>query len=490
MGSKKGLVVAALAALLMIVPASASAAPEFSANVTSVEFVSPHDPSGAFDPFDSETYEASITITNTGDVNITSVEPSFASTPVPNPFRAPDPFSVSGGNCEIYNPGVGLESHFQIQTSEGGSCQFKVQFRPYVLAEGEYTETLKLMAFGMLEQVEGNTVEIPLSANVANNSDASVSPSSLDWGLVPADTTSTKTVTLNSTGTSRLLLSHSEITLPDGSTSFTPAFSYSQPDECLQIDAGESCDIEVSFTPPNFLTYESVLSLYGNFGTIKVPLIGSGSDPQVEVTPYIRFGEKIIGSRSTGTASLTSGSITPIDVDSAAISGPAASSYSLDYDAGNCQNLGFQGRCDFDVTFKPTTKGSHKADLVVTGTFGSKTIKLSGSAREKTPAELAVRVFGPRRAAPGSTVTLKAKIYNRGEITAKGVTLKTVLPKSLAAKAKPIRIKSIAAGKPVTKKIRSRVKPGTAAGSRIKVRFTVSAKSAKTGSSFRSIRIR
>ena len=133
------------------------------------------------------------------------------------------------------------------------------------------------------------------------------------------------------------------------------------------------------------------------------------------------------------------------------------------------------------MTFKPTTKGSHKADLVVTGTFGSKTIKLSGSARERTPAELAVRVFGPRRAAPGSTVTLKAKIYNRGEIAAKGVTLKTVVPKSLAAKIKPIRIKSIAAGKPVTKKIRIRVKPAPQTGNRIKVRFTVSAKSAKTG---------
>ena len=87
-------------------------------------------------------------------------------------------------------------------------------------------------------------------------------------------------------------------------------------------------------------------------------------------------------------------------------------------------------------------------------------------------------------------MTLKAKIYNRGEVVAKRVNLKTVVPKPLAAKVKPIRIKQIAAGKPVTRKIRIKVKRSAKAGSWLKLGFTVSAKSAKTGKSTRSLRIK
>lgn len=489
MGSKKWIFLSALAALVLVVPASASAAPHFSANVTSVEFVGPHDPSGAFDPFDNGTYESVISIQETGDADFTSVEPSFASAPGESPFRAPpDPFSVSGGNCDSYNPGVGLPNQFFLDPD--GSCQFRVQFNASGLSSGEYTETLKLRAFGLPGPIEGNSVEIPLSAEVANNSDATVSPSSLEMGLVPADTTLTKSVTLNSTGTSQLIFGNAEIKLPDGSYSLTPAYSFFRPDSCLRIDPGDSCNIEVSFTPPNFLNYKSVLWLYGNFGAIQVPLNGTGSDPQVEVTPNVRFGERIIGSRATRTASLTSSSLTPIDVDSAAISGPSASSYSFDYDADKCQGLGFQESCDFEVTFKPTTVGSHKADLVVTGDFGSKTIHLSGSARKLTTPKLAIRIFGPRQVSPGGVVTLKAKIYNRGETLAKGVILKTVVPKSLAAKVKPIRIKSIAAGKPVTRKIRIKVKRSAAEVRWMKVSFEVTASSGTPGDSARSLRIK
>ena len=480
-----------LAALLLLVPASASAAPHVTASVTSVEFESPHDPSGAFDPYDHLVYESSVTITNTGDANITSVEPTLASAPGAIPFKvSPDPFAVSPGNCGAYNPGIGHAGQFKIET--GSSCQFKVLFNPQGLAEGEHTDTLKLRAFGLPGPVEGNSVEIPLSATVASNADASVSTTDLDLGEVKADTTVTKPVTLTSTGTSQLILNEfaSEITLPDGSYSLTPAYSFSLPDECLRIDAGESCEIEVSFTPPNFLTYNSVLWLKGNFDPIQVNLTGSGSDPQAEVTPNVRFGEKFIGTRYIATASLTSSGLSPISVDSAEISGPATSSFSVRYDSDQCQNLSFQESCDFDVAFAPNRKGSYKADLVLTGNFGSKTIHLSGSARTGTPARLDVRIFGPRQATPGSTVTLKAKIYNRGEVVAKRVNLKTVVPKPLAAKVKPIRIKQIAAGKPVTRKIRIKVKRSAKAGSWLKLGFTVSAKSAKTGKSTRSLRIK
>lgn len=490
MGPKKGIFIAVLAAVFLVVPAAASAAPQFSASVNSVEFVGPNDPSGAFDPFDQQTFESSVTVTNTGDMNITSVEPSLASAPGESPFMVtPAPFAVSPGNCDSYNPGIGLPEQFQIGLGE--SCQFKVQFNPSGLSNGEHTDTLKLRAFGMPGQIEGNAVEIPLSAEVATNSNASVTPSSLDMGLVPADTTTTKSVTLTSTGTSQMILNgNAEITLPDGSYSLTPAFSFSRPDECLRMDPGESCEIKVSFTPPNYLSYQSILWLRGNFGTIQVPLSGSGSDPQAEVTPNLRFGEKIIGNSYTGTATLTSSGLSPISVDSAAISGPAASSFSVDYDAGKCLDLGFQDTCDFEVSFNPTKKGSHKAALVVTGNFGTKTINLSGSARKGTPPKLDVRIFGPRRAAPGSTVTLKAKIYNRGEVVAKGVNLKTLVPTALAAKVKPIRIKQVAAGKPVTEKIRIKVKGSAKAGNWLKIGFTVSAKSARSGKSTRSLRIR
>ena len=206
----KTIFLSVLAALLLIVPASASAAPEFSANVTSVDFVSPDDASGAFDPFDSETYEVSITIENTGDVDITSVEPSLASAPGESPYLLnPDPFGVGRGTCGAYNPGIEpMISHFLIRDSEGGICQFTVRFRPYEMAEGDYTETLKLRAFGMPGADRRQLVGDPAQRQCCEQQRCFGGPSSLDLGLVPADTTSTKTVTLTSTGTSRLLLSH------------------------------------------------------------------------------------------------------------------------------------------------------------------------------------------------------------------------------------------------------------------------------------------
>lgn len=322
--------------------------------------------------------------------------------------------------------------------------------------------------------------------------DASISTNELDLGDVVVDTTKTATVTLTSTGTSPVIMGGSpEIKLEDGTFPRVPAFSASQPESCNGMAASQSCAIEVSFTPRSPLPYHHQLWLYGNFGNFKIDLYGSGIDsPEFETPRNVRFGEKLVGSKSTRTVSLSTTSFSPASLSRARIAGPGASFFTLTHDPGSCQNVNFGASCDFNLTYRPTATGSHKADLKLSGNFGTRTIKLSGSARRLTAPKLAIRAFGPFRAGPGEIVTFTTRIYNRGEKTARNVTLETSVPQSLAAKVKSIRIKSIAPSKQVAKSIRIRVLRGARKGSWMKIRFIVSAKSAISGSTRRAVRIR
>lgn len=380
----------------------------------------------------------------------------------------------SGESCSITSAGIPL--------AVGTKCKIKVQFNPIDLAPGQHSASLTIDS-------NANDITVPLNATIAYLGGASLSSTSIDFGEAFLWQPATVELTITSTGTVPLHVDSFDIEVAGSEYPEIP-FDVLNDSACHSVTVGDSCTVSVSFTPEKGWDYESNLVLTGNFDPITVKLTGTGAGIQASVAQEVDFGEKIVGTSTTLTTPVVStGMYFPISVDSATISGPGSSSYSLQYDGSTCQNLEYRERCELGVTYSPTVSGVHGASLVVKGNFLTRTVPLTGSARNLTP-KLSIRIAGPKKVKRGKTLVLKAMIANTGDLDARGVNLKAIVPKKLAKSVKPIRIKVIPKGKTVTRKIRVKVKKSAKKGRKLKVRLTASGKGINTASASRMAKIK
>jgi hypothetical protein len=158
-------------------------------------------------------------------------------------------------------------------------------------------------------------------------------------------------------------------------------------DECANqtIQPGSACRIEVRFQPQRRGEASATLSIgsFGGEGTFEVPLAGTGSTGTLSANhnslsfsaiPYTRGeheenqseGEQVnIEAREAG-----------VQIESVSITGPDASSFSVQY--GNCEGdqLGTNNWCDAFIRFQPLSPGLKHAALVVKSDASSGTIAI------------------------------------------------------------------------------------------------------------------
>src|SRR5439155_1278420 len=154
------------------------------------------------------------------------------------------------------------------------SCAISVTFRP--TAAGTRSGTLSVS-----DNAAGSPQSVGLSGTGVAPASGSVSPTSLSFGDQRVNTSSTKAVTLSSTGGSEL--SNISISITGANSN-----QFSQTNNCgASLAAGSSCIINVTFRPTTTGSMTATVTVADNASNSPqtVSLTGAGVQPVASVSP-------------------------------------------------------------------------------------------------------------------------------------------------------------------------------------------------------------
>ncbi len=210
-----------------------------------------------------------------------------------------------------------------------------------------------------------------------------VSPSPVDFGYVRVDERDTTQVTVSNNGGGELTITSASIT---GTYASYFGINFSAD---ITLGAGESSDINVSFAPEWERSYNVVLTIVSDVGTVIDTIIGNGAYPRITVSPStVNFGDVILGNTETREVTVENSGNVLLVVGPIAISGTDTMEFNADTTsfvlaAGNNQNL--------SVSYTPVDYGNSSATLEITsdiediGYGTSKSIDLVGNSLSGQP---------------------------------------------------------------------------------------------------------
>jgi hypothetical protein len=280
----------------------------------------------------------------------------------------------------------------------GASCNINVNFTP--TASGTRTGTLSVT-----DNATGSPQTVALSGSGIAPA-AGLTPASLTFANQLVGTTSpAQTVKLSNTGS-----------VPLNISSIATAGDYTQTNNCgASLNAGTSCNINVSFMPTATGTGTGTLSVTDNAtgSPQTVALSGSGIAPAAGLSPAsLTFANQLVGTTSAAqSVALSNTGSAPLNISHIATAG--------DYtQTTNCgASLGAGASCNINVSFKPTATGIRTGTLSVTDNASDspQTVALSGSgiAAGLSAASLTFANQLVGTTSPAQTV----KLINTGSVT-------------------------------------------------------------------------
>lgn len=308
---------------------------------TTVGFVADPDPVdfGAVAIGDTGSHALTITNNGTTDLLITSIQPMGTD--------AGD-FSVGTEDCTSWPVGAGLE------------CSVQVNYTPTVV--GASSATLSFTSNG-----PNSPQEIDLQAS-AINPGFSPNSSALAFPGQPITTSSApETVVITNDGTTPLQFGAGPITLTGTSAAM---FSISN-DLCSSqvIDVGNTCSVEVSFTPTTTGIHTATATFDTNTAGAHPALALSGTGLAAQVDPSVTlvdFGDWAVNATSTPVdITFTNSGDTDLIVPSAStsITGDDSASFEITDDACSGATLAIAANCQVTLTFRPAIEGPKSATL-------------------------------------------------------------------------------------------------------------------------------
>lgn len=408
------------------------------ANVESVPF-------GDLDLYTNPSLTRQITITSDGTAPLDPVAATYGA------------FTVNHPECETDG-----------SIAPGDTCTYTATFTGDEVSR-PYFSNLQISS-------NGNQLTIPLTAKIVKGEISSYSTTQVDVGDVEIGQTGYGSILLNSSGNAPLRFGSPQpvVSGPDADM-----FDVIQPSDCSNLPSGGHCQLEVHFNPTSLAGKVAYVNFSGNFGEYSVTLEGSGIQALANLPADENFGQVKVGDTKTLTMSVISNGDAPLNLDAPEIQGPDASSFSASFEDGGCTNKARGEECQVQLTYKPTTVGTHEATLHLTGNI-VQSIPLSGSARALTPAKVTLKLSAPQKKWRGQPVTLTAKISKSGEQQTGPLILNTAVPKRLAGAVKPIRIPSLGTGnQTVTKIIKVKVKKAARKAGKLNVKVSVTGKGIK-----------
>jgi hypothetical protein len=252
----------------------------------------------------------------------------------------------------------------------GSSCTISVAFAPR--AAGVLT--------GILTVGTNGTVALSGTGIVPS---ASITPATYTFVDQQVDTTSAvETFTYTNTGVVSITVSSVTLT-GAAATNYVIA---SDPCTGVTLAAGATCDVGVTFTPSvanNRVANLTVTDETGGAAKAKASLSGLGVAPTASLTGNAAFGNQQVGVTSAAqTLTYQNTGLGAISVNSAALSGKAATDYVIATDTCTAATLAASATCSIGLTFTPSEVGSRAASLTVTDSTGGATaqhLSLSGT---------------------------------------------------------------------------------------------------------------
>jgi hypothetical protein len=290
------------------------------------------------------------------------------------------------------------------------SVTLQVQFKPTVAgaAAGKITVSSN--------STSGGTAVMALSGTgtAATNPQLTVSPTSLAFGSVTANTAKVLSLVLTSTGTSAVTVNSAAIT-GTGFTIVSQAFP-------ATLNPQQSLTLQVQFKPTAASTASGQITVSSNStsgSTAVVALTGTGAaaNPQLTVSSTsLSFGSIAVNTATTLSVTLKSTGTTSVTVNSAAITGTGFSTIGGSFPL----TLNASGTTTVQVQFKPTTAGAATGKLTIssnsssggtiavslggTGTTTAHQVNLSWTAPSNTPDP--VKGYNIYRSAGSGAMTL------------------------------------------------------------------------------------
>jgi hypothetical protein len=288
-----------------------------------------------------------------------------------------------------------------ISVAVGSSCTISVTFDPTL--GGTRSATLS---------VSDNATGSPQTVTMTGTGTAvELTPSSLTFSSQTVGTTSApQTVTLTNAG--------AKATLSVTAISFagTDPGDFAQTNNCTVavIRPGQSCTINVTFTPAATGTRTASLSITDNGGgspqTVSVTGTGTSSgNPVVTLAPTsLNFGKQVLGiSSAAQPVTLTNTGTAVLNLTSIAIAGTDPADFS---ETNNCgTTVAANASCTINVTFDPTMGGTRTGTVSVTdnasGSPQTVTLTGTGTAVQLVPASLTFASQTVGTTSPAQTVT-------------------------------------------------------------------------------------
>jgi hypothetical protein len=280
----------------------------------------------------STTQSLTLTSTGTAPVTVSSAEITGAG------------FTLVGGTLPV-------------TLSPTQSITLQVQFRPTATSSVNGQLTINS------DSSTGSTAVVSLSGTgiLAPSPQLAVSAGGLSFGNVTVNTSTTRSLTLTSTGTAPVTVSSAEIT--------GAGFTLVGGTLPVTLDPTQSIMLQVQFTPTTTGSANGRLTIISNSSTgstTVVSLSGTGIaalNPELTVSAgNLNFGNVTVNTVATLALTLTSTGTSPVTVDSASISGSEFTFVggSLPATLGPTQPVTLQ------VRFSPGTTGSASGELTIT----------------------------------------------------------------------------------------------------------------------------
>lgn len=197
-----------------------------------------------------------------------------------------------------------------------------------------------------------------------------------------------QTVTLSNTGVGPLAIKSIAI----GGAN---AADFVQTNACsLNLAAGTSCAINVTFKPGAPGARSATLTVTDASGVKSVALSGGGAVPSSSLTPNVPivFAAQQVGTASLPqTVTLSNTGVGLLTISSIKLGGTNPFQFMLTNNCG--ATLAAGASCTVDVVSKPSTLGGKAATLIVTDASGTKTLALSGSGQAAFVATLSSKAL-------------------------------------------------------------------------------------------------
>lgn len=288
------------------------------------------------------TSQAVAVLTNTGLAAIGVTPPTAAS------VTGPD-FSFVATSCET-------------TLAAGATCSVTVRFAPSSSAGS--TGTL-----GVMTQAGNKSVVL---STTGIQGIASISPAALAFGSQQVGSGgAVLAAVVTNTGTAPLQFSG--LGLASGSADFA------QSNDCALVAVGQSCTVNVLFTPSAEGARSGVVGLaHDGGGLAAITLAGTGVAPSAQLS-VASFPATAVGTSSTAVALLTNTGIGPLSVSGPTVAAVTGTGFS--FVATTCtDSLAVGQSCGTTVRYAPANAGSHTGQLALGTAAGTKRVALVGSA--------------------------------------------------------------------------------------------------------------